>query len=91
MVGGVEGMELVLPDHFLPMSQLLVYDLTSLSVFIEPAFYQRMMAATSRRAIVVAMMVGVLLWMSYDWVITTLGIAAHTAEIQGNTVPMTPG
>ncbi len=88
MVGGVEGMGLVLPDHFLPtggrpMSQLLVYGLTSLSVFIEPAFYQRIMAATSRRAIVVAMMAGVLLWMSYDWVITTLGIAARTAEIQG--------
>ncbi|UCG06960.1 MAG: hypothetical protein JSV83_24195, partial [Desulfobacterales bacterium] len=88
MVGGVEEMERVLPDHFLmtggrPASQLLVYGMTSLSVFIEPAFYQRIMAATSRRAVVVAMMVGILLWMSYDWVITTLGIAAHTAEIQG--------
>jgi len=89
MVGGVEGMELALPDHFLPtggrpLSQLLVYGLTSLSIFVEPAFYQRIMAATSRRAIVVAMAAGVLLWMSYDWVITTLGIAAHTAEIQGH-------
>jgi hypothetical protein len=53
------------------------------SVFIEPAFYQRIMAATSRRAVIVAMMVGLLLWMSYDWVITTLGITAHTAIIQG--------
>jgi SSS family solute:Na+ symporter len=88
MVGGVAEMQRVLPDHFLitggrPASQLLVYGLTSLSVFIEPAFYQRIIAATSRRAVVVAMMVGILLWMSYDWVITTLGIAAHTAEIQG--------
>jgi SSS family solute:Na+ symporter len=88
MVGGVEEMGRVLPDHFLPTGgrpagQLLVYGLTSLSVFIEPAFYQRIMAAASRRAIVVAMIGGVLLWMSYDWVITTLGIAAHTAEIQG--------
>jgi len=88
IVGGVEEMQRVLPDHYLvtggrPASQLLVYGLTSLSVFIEPAFYQRIIAATSRRAVVVAMMVGILLWMSYDWVITTLGIAAHTAEIQG--------
>lgn len=88
MVGGVAEMERVLPEHFLPtggrpMGQLFVYGLTSLSVFIEPAFYQRIMAATSRRAVVVAMMAGLLLWMSYDWVITTLGIAAHTAEIQG--------
>jgi Na+/proline symporter len=29
------------------------------------------------------MMAGLLLWMSYDWVITTLGIAARAAEIQG--------
>jgi Na+/proline symporter len=57
--------------------------MTSLSVFIEPAFYQRIIAAESRRAIVTAMMAGILLWMSYDWVITILGIAAHTAEIQG--------
>jgi len=88
MVGGVEEMGRILPDHFLPtggrpIGQLFVYGLTSLSVFIEPAFYQRIMAATSRRAVVVAMMVGLLLWMSYDWVITTLGIAAHTAEIRG--------
>ena len=87
-VGGVEEMGRVLPDHFLPTGgrppgQLFVYGLTSLSIFIEPAFYQRIMAATSRRAVVVAMMAGLLLWMSYDWVITTLGIAAHTAEIQG--------
>lgn len=88
MVGGVEQMERLLPDHFLPTggrpaSQLLVYAMTSLSVFIEPAFYQRIIAAESRRAIVTAMMAGILLWMSYDWVITILGIAAHTAEIQG--------
>jgi len=88
VVGGVEQMERLLPDHFLPTggrpaSQLLVYAMTSLSVFIEPAFYQRIIAAESRRAIVMAMMAGILLWMSYDWVITTLGIAAHTAEIQG--------
>jgi SSS family solute:Na+ symporter len=88
MVGGVEQMERLLPDHFLPTggrpaSQLLVYAMTSLSVLIEPAFYQRIIAAESRRAIVMAMMAGILLWMSYDWVITTLGIAAHTAEIQG--------
>ena len=88
VVGGVEQMEHLLPDHFLPTggrpaSQLLVYAMTSLSVFIEPAFYQRIIAAESRRAIVMAMMAGILLWMSYDWVITTLGIAAHTAEIQG--------
>ena len=88
MVGGVEQMEQLLPDHFLPTggrpaSQLLVYGMTSLSVFIEPAFYQRIMAAESRRTIVMAMTAGILLWMSYDWVITTLGIAAHTAEIQG--------
>jgi len=88
VVGGVEQMALELPDHFLPTGGrpaglLLVYGLTALSVFVEPAFYQRIMAATSRRAVVVAMMVGIVLWMSYDWVITTLGIAAHTAELQG--------
>ncbi len=88
LVGGVAEMERVLPQHFhptgtRPLALLVVYSLTSLSVLIEPAFYQRVFAAVSYRAVIVAMAVGVLLWMAYDWVVTMLGIGAHVAVLQG--------
>ena len=87
-VGGVPEMARLLPDHFHPMGDrpialLVVYGLTSLSILIEPAFYQRIFAARSTRTVVVALCAGVLLWMSYDWVITLLGIGARTAELKG--------
>ncbi|MFH1571976.1 MAG: sodium:solute symporter family protein [Gemmatimonadota bacterium] len=87
-VGGVPEMVRVLPDHFHPMGDrplgmLVVYGLTSLSILIEPAFYQRIFAARSTRTVIVALSVGVVLWMSYDWIITMLGIGARVAEIKG--------
>ena len=87
-VGGVPEMARLLPDHFHPMGDrplalLVVYGLTSLSILIEPAFYQRIFAARSSRTVVVALCVGVFLWMSYDWIITLLGIGARAAELQG--------
>ena len=93
MVGDVPEMQRLLPDHFhpfggRPVEMLIVYALTSLSILIEPAFYQRIFAAASRRAVVVAMAVGVFLWMSYDWIVTMLGIGAHAAVLQGMMPPL---
>ena len=92
MLGGVSEIERLLPDHFQPsggrpIALLFVYGLTSLSILVEPAFYQRIFAAKSRRAVVVAMCAGVLLWMSYDWIITMLGIGARAAVITGMMSP----
>jgi len=87
-VGGIPEMQRLLPDHFeptggRPIALLFVYGLTSLSVLIEPAFYQRIFAARTHRDVVIALSAGVVIWMSYDWVITMLGIGAHAAVEQG--------
>ena len=87
-LGGVPEMARLLPDHFnptgdRPVALLVVYGLTSLSILIEPAFYQRIFAARSNRTVVIALAVGVILWMSYDWLITLLGIGARVAELGG--------
>ena len=87
-IGGVSALEHQLPDHFIPTGgrswqTLVVYSMTALSVLIEPALYQRILAATSRRAVAIAMGAGLVLWMSYDWVVTILGISAHAAVGQG--------
>jgi SSS family solute:Na+ symporter len=87
-LGGVAELERLLPQHFhptgdRPLALLAVYSLTSLSILVEPAFYQRILAAISQRAVIVAMVAGVAFWMSYDWIITMLGIAAHAAVLKG--------
>ena len=92
LLGDVPRMQELLPEHFnptggRPVEMLFVYALTSLSILIEPALYQRIFAATSRRAVVVAMAAGIVLWMSYDWLITMLGIGACAAVLQGLMAP----
>ena len=87
-VGGLTHMVDVLPDHFRPggerpLALLVVYAMTSLSVLVEPAFYQRIFAAASPRAVVKALCLGIVLWMAYDWTITILGIGARTAVTDG--------
>lgn len=87
-LGGVEALEKSLPAHFnptgdRPLSLLFVYGLTSLSILVEPAFYQRIFSARSQRTIVVALLAGVLFWISYDWLVTILGIAARAAVLAG--------
>lgn len=88
-LGGVAALEQALPTHFepsggRPIALLFVYGLTSLSILVEPAFYQRIFAARDQRTIVVAMLVGVVFWMSYDWIVTVLGIAARAAVLGGH-------
>ncbi len=88
ILGGVSSLEQTLPTHFeptggRPLALLFVYGLTSLSILVEPAFYQRIFAARSQHTIVVAMLIGVVFWMSYDWIVTVLGIAARAAVDSG--------
>jgi SSS family solute:Na+ symporter len=81
--GGVEGLRAALPPSYFdprgtyPLAVLLVFGLSALSVLVEPAFYQRIVAARSYRALLVALAIGVVLWASFDWVVTILGMAAR--------------
>lgn len=86
-VGGVEALREVLPaTHFqhrgtYPLPVLIVFSTAALSVFVEPAIYQRIFAAESRKAILVALGIGIVLWGAYDWVTTLLGMTARAAGV----------
>jgi len=85
--GGIDAMRTSLPEtYFQPMGSypgwvLFVFGLSALSVFVEPAFYQRIFAATSYRAVLAALGIGVVLWAAFDWIVTVLGIAAAAAGV----------
>lgn len=86
--GGVDQLTARLPASYLdprgtyPLGVLVVFGLGSLSVLVEPAFYQRMVAARSYRAILVALGAGVVLWAAFDWIVTVLGMAAAATGIE---------
>jgi solute:Na+ symporter, SSS family len=88
--GGIEGLERALPaSYFDPVGTypgwiLLVFALSALSVLIEPAFYQRIFAAVSYRAVLGALLIGVVLWAAFDWVVTVLGMSAAAAGIEAD-------
>lgn len=89
LIGGFDAMYDVLdPAYFDQMGDLspwlvVVYASTNLVVLVEPAIYQRILAARSFASVRNAMLVGIVLWGAYDWVITILGMSARTAVLQG--------
>lgn len=88
--GGVVAMERVLPPSYFeptgsyPPWVLLVFGLSALSVLVEPAFYQRVFAAVSYRAVLAALLIGLALWAAFDWVVTILGMAAAAGEVEAD-------
>ncbi len=87
-LGGMGGMQTALPaSYFEPMGTypawvLVVFAGSALSALIEPAFYQRIFAAVSYRAVLVALLIGIVLWAAYDWVATVLGMAAAARGLE---------
>ncbi|GIW51418.1 MAG: hypothetical protein KatS3mg081_0773 [Gemmatimonadales bacterium] len=81
-MGGVEVLSDKLEPRFFdplgsyPPGVLLVFAASALSALVEPAFYQRIFAAVSYRAILAALLIGIVLWAAFDWVVTILGMAA---------------
>jgi SSS family solute:Na+ symporter len=57
--------------------------LTGLTVLVEPAFYQRVFAAESTQSVRRALIVGILLWASYDWAVTLIGLIGQAAVASG--------
>jgi len=86
-VGGVDALRESLPaTHFnhrgtYPLPVLVVFSTAALSVFVEPAIYQRIFAAKSRKAVFIALGIGIVLWGAYDWVTMLLGMTARAAEV----------
>jgi solute:Na+ symporter, SSS family len=87
-LGGLEGMQAELPASYFqptgtyPPAVLVVFAASALSVLVEPAFYQRIFAARSTRAIFSALLLGIVLWASFDWIVTVLGMAAAAAGVE---------
>jgi len=86
-VGGVDRLPELLPASYFdpqgtyPAPVLAVFAMGALSIFVEPAIYQRIFAATSKRAIFAALAIGLVLWSSYDWITALLGMAAQASGL----------
>ncbi|MGH7476781.1 MAG: sodium:solute symporter family protein [Longimicrobiales bacterium] len=80
--GGTDALLRALPAHYrspfgtYPSWMIVVFSASALSVLIEPAFYQRIFAAVSYRAVLAALLIGIGLWAAFDWITAIVGIAA---------------
>ena len=66
-----------------PVWLVLVYASTGLTVLVDPAFYQRIFAARTFKHVRNALLIGILLWGSYDWCVTAGGMLAAGAVEAG--------
>ncbi|KPK04891.1 MAG: hypothetical protein AMS20_07935 [Gemmatimonas sp. SG8_28] len=86
-IGGADVLRERLPPTFFrptgtyPVWVLVVFAGAALSALVEPAFYQRIFAAVNYRAIVVALLVGIVLWAAFDWAVTMMGMIARVEGI----------
>jgi SSS family solute:Na+ symporter len=74
------------PAGEIPFTYRMALILTVLSVFVEPAFYQRIFAAKDERSVRNALLIGIVIWAAYDWAATILGMAA-AAAVKQNILP----
>jgi SSS family solute:Na+ symporter len=58
---------------------LAAWAVAGMTVLVEPVFYQRVFAARDQRSITRALLIGILLWASYDWCVVLIGIIARAA------------
>jgi len=77
------GAEMLSPRGSLSLSDLLVYLLIAASPLIEPAFYQRIFAGTSLRAVRTALLIGLVIWAAYDWLVVYLGLVGQDFVASG--------
>ena len=73
----LDAPELFHPLGTLSVADLLVYGLIALSPLVEPAFYQRILAAKSARSVRNALLIGIALWVAFDWVVVYLGMVGR--------------
>lgn len=62
---------------------LLAWAAGSLTVLVEPAFYNRAFAAKDARSIRNALLLGIGLWAAYDWGVVIIGMMAQAAVTMG--------
>jgi len=77
------GPELLQPLGSLSLWEVLVFGGVAMTPLVEPAFYQRTFAAVSARQVIKALLIGALLWASYDWLVVYLGLAGRDLVASG--------
>jgi len=88
-IGGFDKMiDILEPSYFDTMGDLsiwliIIYASTGLAILVEPTFYQRIFAAKSYKNVRNALIIGIFIWGSYDWIITIIAMAAKTGVLQG--------
>ena len=88
-IGGFDKMiDMLEPSYFDTMGDLsiwliIIYASTGLAILVEPTFYQRIFAAKSYKNVRNALIIGIFIWGSYDWIITIIAMAAKTGALQG--------
>ena len=87
-VGGFSFVEQLPGEHMTAtggLSPWLIAAWTAgaLTVFVEPAFYQRVFAAKDTQSIIRALLIGIVLWAAYDWGVTLIGMIGRAAVDQG--------
>ena len=80
------GPEVLAPMGNLDLWEVLVFAGVAMTPLIEPAFYQRTFAAADSRQVVRALVIGTVLWASYDWIVVYLGLAGRDL-VAGGTLP----
>ena len=89
LVGGFDQMISVLPKFYfetmgdLSIWLIIIYASTGLTILVEPTFYQRIFAAKSYKNVRNALIAGIFIWGSYDWIVTILAITAKAGVLQG--------
>lgn len=71
------------PFGQLGLVEILVFAGAALTPLVEPAFYQRTFAARSTRSVVKALLIGIVLWVAYDWLVVYLGLTGQALVASG--------
>jgi len=79
----VLGSQALSPLGDLSPWEVAVFAGVALTPLVEPAFYQRTFAAVSVRHVVRALLIGMVLWVAYDWLIVFLGITGRAMVATG--------
>jgi SSS family solute:Na+ symporter len=76
-LGAILGDQALAPFGDLSPWEVAVFAGVALTPLVEPAFYQRTFAAASTRHMVRALLIGLVLWVAYDWLVVYLGIVGR--------------
>ncbi len=82
-LGALLGSQALAPFGSLSSWEVAVFAAVALTPLVEPAFYQRTFAAVSTRQVVRALLIGVVLWVAYDWLVVYLGLAGRGMVASG--------